>query len=360
MNDVASRTLRRRPVLESIRRARRLTLKPLHQQVLVITGATSGIGLSTARLAGRAGARVVLAARSQQALARLESEILSAGGKALAVVADVSLLGDVERVAAEARRQFGGFDTWVNNAAVSAYGSSLDVSLDDMRRIMDTNFWGVVHGSRVACHHLRQHGGALINLGSVLSDRAVPFQGAYSASKHAIKAWTDALRDELTYEGAPVSVTLIKPAAVDTPYAEHAHNYFADHPRHVPPVYSAHSAARAILYAASHPTRDVVVGSSSRLLSLGSLLMPKTVDRFMTRLMVPAMHSGRPPHGRANLYRPSECLEEDGTYPGLVRPSIYTALVTHPTAVRRAAAAATLLIGAALVRQLSSSAGKGR
>src|SRR5690606_11811958 len=147
------------------------------------------------------------------------------GGAAIAVRADASMETDVVRIASEAERAFGGFDAWVNNAAVSAYGTCLDVSIDDMRRIMDTNFWGVVYGSRVACARLRKHGGALINMGSVLSETAVPLQGIYSASKQAIKGWTDALRQELLAEGAPVSVTLIKPSAIGTPYAEHSEKY---------------------------------------------------------------------------------------------------------------------------------------
>jgi short-subunit dehydrogenase len=322
-----------------------LRLKPLHEQVIVITGASSGIGLSTARLAARRGARVVLASRSKVALGQLATELSLAGGRAVAVTADVSDLYDVRRIANEARRAFGTIDTWVNNAAVSVYGNCTEVSLDDMRRIMDTNFWGVVHGSRVACEVLQPAGGALINLGSVLSDRAVPLQGAYSASKQAIKGWTEALRDELTHARAPISVTLIKPAAINTPYSERAANYLADHPTHVPPVYHVQSVAKAILHAAAHPTREIVVGSAGVGLSLGSTLLPGLVDSIMAHLMLPALHSGRPRHGRPNLYMASESLQEEGTYPGLVRPSLYTGLVTTPMVSRVLGGAALLLLG---------------
>ena len=184
--------------------------------VIVILGASSGIGLATARLTASRRASLVLAARSTDALAQLVAEIRAAGGDAVAVTADVSIEEDVRRVAAVANPAYGHIDTWINNAAVSAYGACRDVPVSDMRRIMDTNFWGVVFGSRIACAHLEQRGGALINVGSVLSDRAVPLQGVYSASKHAIKAWTDALRDELRAAGTPISVTLIKPAAINT------------------------------------------------------------------------------------------------------------------------------------------------
>jgi short-subunit dehydrogenase len=271
-----------------------------------------------------------LAARSERALQQLVDEIRRDAGQAIAVVADVSSERDVGRIADEARRAFGGFDTWVNNAAVSAYGSCTDVSLDDMRRIMDVNFWGMVYGSRVACNHLRQHGGALINVGSVVSDRAVPLQGIYSASKHAIKGWTDTLRTELAHVGAPVSVTLIKPAQIDTPYAEHSAKYLPDQPTHVPPVYTPRSVAEAILYAAEHPIRDVVVGSTGVMLTWASFFAPGLIDAAMARLVLPAMHSGRPHRGRAALYQPSEDLRERGDYPGLVHTSVYTKLVTQP------------------------------
>ncbi len=334
-------------------------LKPLNQQVVVITGASSGIGLATARLAASRGARLVLAARSERALHTLAAEIDAAGGQAIVVVADVASEHDVRRIADDARTAFGAFDTWVNNAALSAYGSCLEVSLDEMRRIVDTNFWGIVHGSRVACAQLRQTGGALINMGSVVSDRAVPLQGIYSASKHAIKGWTDSLRTELAYEGAPISVTLIKPSAIGTPYAEHASNYFADQPTHTPPVYSPRSVAEAVLYAAEHPVREVVVGGSGKLLSLASVLAPRLVDRVMTRVILPAMHSGRPYVGRSALSSPSEDLRERGEYPGLVRPSLYTSAVIHRQAAALLAIGSAMLV-AGLWRSRGSGAGPRR
>jgi short-subunit dehydrogenase len=323
----------------------RLRLKPVPEQVIVITGASSGIGLSTARAAAGRGARVVVAGRSRGALERLAAEL---DGRALAVVADVTSERDVRRIAAEAIRVFGGFDTWINNAAVSAYGPCLDVPLADMRRIMETNFWGMVYGARTACAHLQHAGGCLINVASVVADRAVPLQGIYSASKHAMKGWTDALRTELLYERAPIAVALIKPAPINTPYAEHARNYLADQPVHVPPVYAPRAVADAILYAAEHPVRELTVGGSGRLLSLVNTLAPRVVDRLMARLVIPATHSGAPRYGRPALYEPSEDLRERGDYPGVTRRSAYTALATHPAMLRLAAAGAAAGAAAAL------------
>jgi short-subunit dehydrogenase len=321
-------------------------LKPLHQQVVVITGATSGIGLATARLAATRHARLALVARSVTALRQLVDEIRADGGTAIAIVADVASAEDVARAGRAAFQAFGQIDSWINNAAVSAYGGCLDVSLTEMRRIMDTNFWGMVHGSRVACGYLRARGGALINLGSILSDGAVPLQGVYSASKHAIKGWTDTLRMELGYERAPISVTLIKPAAIDTPYAEHASNYLPVQPTHVPPVYTPASVARAILYAAEHPVREIVIGSAGRMLEVGWMLAPSLVDRLMARLMIPATHSGRRRNGTPILFTPSEDLRERGDYRGLVRPSVYTALRIRPRLVTFLGIAAATLVAA--------------
>jgi len=169
-----------------------LMLKPLEVQVIVITGATSGIGLVTAREAAKRGARLVLASRSEDALKDLADEIKEAGGEATYVVADVGDEQDVQRIAAGARERFGGFATWINNAGVSIYGNLTEVPIDEQRRLFDTNYWGVVYGSLTAVQQLRQRGGALINVGSALSDRAIPLQGAYCASKHAVKGFTDA------------------------------------------------------------------------------------------------------------------------------------------------------------------------
>jgi NAD(P)-dependent dehydrogenase (short-subunit alcohol dehydrogenase family) len=170
-------------------------LKKLRDQVIVITGASSGIGLATARLAARRGARVVLAARNEEALKSDVEAIRRDGGRAIYVVADVSSPSDCDGIAQAAVSAFGGIDTWVNDAAVAIYGRLDEVHLEEKRRLFEVNFWGVVHGCRAALPHLkRRGGGVIVNLGSLLSDRALPLQGMYAASKHAVKAYTDTLR----------------------------------------------------------------------------------------------------------------------------------------------------------------------
>jgi short-subunit dehydrogenase len=321
----------------------RVRLKRLADQVIVITGASSGIGLATARLAGRKGAKLVLAARSDDALRQLVQELRGQGVEAVHVDADVGEEADVRRIAHEAQRVFGGFDTWVNNAGVSVYGRSLEVTLDDMRRVFDTNFWGVVHGSRVACETLRRRGGALINVGSIVSDIAAPLQGIYSASKHAVKGWTDALRLELEDEGAPVSVTLIKPGPIDTPYTQHAKNYLQDQPTHVAPVYAPESVAQAILHAATRPVRDLYVGGSARMMASVGTMAPRATDKVSGPMFMRGTHSGRPRDHKEALHQASEDLRERGDYRGLVRRSNYTRMATHP------ALTGALFVGAGLL-----------
>ncbi|MDQ3687443.1 MAG: SDR family oxidoreductase [Acidobacteriota bacterium] len=336
-------------------------LKKVNRQVMVITGASSGIGLVTARMAAKRGARLVLAARSEEALRQLVDEIKSQGGEAIYTVADVGREQDVRRIAEAAIERFGAFDTWVNNAGVSIYGRVLEVSMEDHRQLFETNYWGLVHGSRVACEHLKHRGGALINVGSSLSDRAIPLQGTYCASKHAVKGYTDALRMELEEEGAPVSVTLIKPSAIDTPYKEHAKNYLPVEPQNPPPVYAPETVAEAILYAAEHPERDVFVGAGGKALSVSGEYAPRVTDKVMKLAMFDLQQTDRPaPTPRKDgLYGASGKLEERGGYDGHVaESSLYTKASLHPLITGALIVGAGLAI-AALWRPAQSD-GRGR
>ncbi|HET8728579.1 MAG TPA: SDR family oxidoreductase [Alphaproteobacteria bacterium] len=329
-----------------------MRLKRVEDQVVVITGATSGIGLVTARMAAARGAGVVLAARDGDALGKVEREIAQAGGNAVPVAADVANEGDMRRVADAAIRRFGRFDTWVNNAGVSIYGRIAEVPIEDQRRLFETNYWGVVIGSRIAVEHLRRRGGALINIGSVLSDQAFPLQGPYSASKHAVKGFTDALRMELEEEGAPVSVTLVKPAAIDTMFEEHARNYLEVEPQNPPPVYAPELVAEAILHAAEHRVRDLVVGGGGKAMSMMGRFAPRLGDRVMERTMVRLQRTDRSAGDRADgLYGASgaDGRESAGRHGYVRRHSFYTRSAMHPLATM-AVVAGLGALAAALAR----------
>jgi short-subunit dehydrogenase len=284
----------------------RVKLKRVGEQVIVVTGASSGIGLATAELAAEAGACVVLSSRHEMELRKAVDRIRIRGGRAIYVVADVADAAAVEAIASRAIEEFGCFDTWVNNAGVSIYGKTTEVPLDDKRRLFDVNFWGVVHGCRAAVPHLRRHGGAIVNIGSIVSDRAVPLQGAYSASKHAVKGYTDALRMELEYDGVPISVSLVKPAAINTPLLEHARTYMEAEPEFPPPIYAPEEVARAILRCAEKPTRDITVGGSGKMITAMGALAPRLTDRYMEATMFRQQQRDQPPHGPDSLYEPGQ------------------------------------------------------
>ena len=254
-------------------------LKPVREQVMVITGADSGIGLATARLAARRGACLVLNSRNEAELARIAADLRRETGAQVewhaGDVADMQVMMETAEVAI---RAFGRIDTWVNNAGVSIYGMIEDVPLDDARRMFETNYWGTVNGSLAALPYLKARGGALINVGSIVSDTFVPLQGHYSASKHAVKGFTDALRAELIHQHAPVSVTLVKPGAIDTPFPQHAANYMDAEPRHPHPVYVPEVVAKAIVHCAEHPRRSVTVGGGGRMMAMMGLKSPKVAD----------------------------------------------------------------------------------
>ncbi|MEW6272671.1 MAG: SDR family oxidoreductase, partial [Thermodesulfobacteriota bacterium] len=299
--------------------------KKLDQQTIVITGASSGIGLATAKLAAERGARVVLAARNASELEQVAGEIRQGGGQASCVAVDVADPSSVEHLADEAVRTCGGFDTWVNDAGVSIFGRSWETKLDDERRLFDVNYWGVVHGCRAALPHLRERGGTIINVGSVVSDRAVPLQGAYCASKHAVKAYTDALRMEVEADGAPVNVTLVKPGAIDTPFFAHAESEMETEPKAPAPVYAPEVVARAILACAEKPVREITVGGAARALSLFGMIAPRLSDLWMERFMFEAQKKDELAHGRSSLYAPGSGGSVSGGHPGHVsRSSLYT------------------------------------
>jgi short-subunit dehydrogenase len=283
-------------------------LKPIDRQTIVITGASSGNGLATAQEAVRRGAAVVLAARNAEALERIASDLRLAGGRVAVCEADVASDDDIERIAETAIEHFGGFDSWVNDAAAATYGRMDEVPMADHRRIFDVNYFGLLKGMIVAARHFRvRGGGAIVNVGSVLSDRSMILQGPYSATKHAVQAATDAMRMELERDRSPVSVTLIKPGSVHTPYPQHARNYMSAPPRLPPPLYDPRLVADAILFACETPRRQLYVGGGGYAISLLGRLAPRLSDMLMEAVGIDAQQKpGDPgdPDKRDNLYEP--------------------------------------------------------
>lgn len=334
--------------------------KKLSEQVIVITGATSGIGLATARLAAQHDAKLVLAARNGDALKELAAEFEQRGVRAVPVEVDVGVEADMQRLAKTACERFGRIDTWINNAGVSIFGRHEEVATEDARRLFETNFWGVVYGSLAAVRYMKAQGGTIINIGSGFSDRAAPIQGIYSASKHAVKGFTDSLRMELKAKGAPIAVTLIKPASVNSMLTEHAKSYLDVAPRLPPPVYAPEVAARAILQAAERPQRDIYVRGAARLLAMGGYYLPRLLDRAMALLLIPLQRTCKPPYpdSRHNLHRAARDLQERAPIDAYVfERSWYTEAATHPRA--RQVALLGVVASAALWRIWRSNKNRG-
>ena len=327
-----------------------MKLQRVSNQVVVITGASSGIGLVTARMAARAGAKVVMTARDEDTLREEAQRIRDEGGEATFLAGDVADSETLARVARHAVLTYGRIDTWINNAGIGVYGRAEDVSLADMRRLFDVTFWGTVHGCLAAIPRLKENsGGALINVGSVESDVSMPYHSAYSAAKHAIKGFTNALRLELEEEGAPISVTLVKPVGIDTPFFEHAKNYMEGNPKPPSPAYSPETVARTILRCAQQPVRDIIVGGSGRVMVNFAKTFPRASDKIYERTMFKAQQTSRRTRGdRAGaLYMPGAFNgRERGQFDGMVREhSLSTAMALHPAQ----SAVGVALLGAALV-----------
>jgi short-subunit dehydrogenase len=327
--------------------------KPVKDQVIVITGASSGIGLTTARMAARRGARVVMAARNEVDLRAAADEINANGGRAIAVPTDVADADAVDRLGEAALLEFGRIDTWVNNAGLSIYGKLDQVPLADKRKLFDINFWGVVHGCRTALRLMKDSGGVLINIGSEVSDVAIPLQGIYSASKHAVKGYTDALRIELQHESVPVAVTLVKPSAINTPYPEHARNYLEDGvPALPPPRYKPEAVAEAILRCAERPMREVVIGGAGRMQIAMGRLAPRLTDKVMGGMMwnsQKAFDRSQPAEGNLDAAQPDG--RAYGPHTSMVmNSSLYTKAALSPGVKAAAFALAAVAFAAGLRR----------
>ena len=326
-----------------------LKLRPLHQQVIFITGATSGIGLATALRAVEQGAKVFMCARNGEELQRIQDDMRNKGYDTAYAVVDVAEKDQLQFAIDQCVNTFGGVDTVVNNAGITIYGKILDTSNEEAKRLFDTNFWGVVNGCKVAVPHMRTRGGVIINVGSVLSEVALPIQGMYSASKHAVKGYTNALRRELMAEKAPIQVTLIMPSAIDTPYPEHARSHIGE-PIHTAPVYSADVVARAILKCASHPTREIGVGASSYIFPLIDRWFPNLQDKFMAKnYMEEDQERGDKTSQRefgdaGNLFlTPTIEGKTDGGYPGhVMKSSLLTGIAERKNWLKGTAFVSTL------------------
>lgn len=311
-----------------------ITLKPLSEQVIVVTGASSGIGLVTARTAARAGARVLMVARSEDVLRGLVAEMQGEGLAVEAKAADVGDAAGVEAAAAYAVETWGRIDTWVNDAGSAIYGKVIDTPADEQERLFRTNYFGVVHGCVAAVRRMREAGGAIVTVGSLASDMPAPPMGVYSATKHAVKAYVETLRMELRADGVPISVSLVKPSGIDTPIGQHAENHGSEGEAQIPPpVYDPQLVADAILDCAVRPRREVTVGGVGRAEVLFSQHFPALYERIAPWIAKAAYSPTKPQPKPSNLrWGVHAGAERSGEHPHARRTSLYTAAALHPTA----------------------------
>ena len=257
--------------------------KPLREQVVLVTGASSGVGRAIARGAGERGAKVVVTARNGPALDNAVSEIERAGSEALAVPADVADQEQVENVVQRAVDRFGRIDTYVANAIVTVYAETYRLEPDELRRVMDVNFFGVVYGYWAGLPHLRESRGTFLHVSSALAYRGIPLQAAYCSSKAACRAFLESARVELQHENADVAVSLVLPGAINTPQFDRDRQKIGKQPQPVPPIYQPEPYADAVLHCAEHPIRELPVSWGAQKLLWGQKLAPRVGDWVLRR-----------------------------------------------------------------------------
>jgi NAD(P)-dependent dehydrogenase (short-subunit alcohol dehydrogenase family) len=283
----------------------RATPAPLSEQVVVVMGASSGIGRETALQMARRGTRLLVAALDDDALRSLVGQIQREGGEAVAVTADTSRMKDVQAVADAAVEGFGGFDTWVQAAAVAVYARFEDTTVEEFRRVVEVNLLGTVHAAKAALPQLRARGGGtFIAISSVETRRAFPYHAAYAASKHAVDGFLESLRVELREEGAPVSVTNVLPGSINTPLFDKSRSRLGVKPMPIPPIYQPATVARVVLHAAEHPARDLVAGGAGKALLVGQRLSPRLLDAVLVRVGFRGQRSDQEERAGDNLEAP--------------------------------------------------------
>ncbi|HEY7019033.1 MAG TPA: SDR family oxidoreductase [Gaiellaceae bacterium] len=268
--------------------------KPLSRQVLVVTGASSGLGRAIARLAGERGAKVVVTARNEEALANCAAEIERAGSEALVVPADVTDQRQVERVIDEAVERFGRVDTYVANAIVTVYAEAARLEPEELRRVWEVNFFGTVYGYWAALPHLRSSRGTFLHVSSALAYRGIPLQAAYCSSKAGLRAFFESARVEEQKAGTGVAISLVLPGAINTPQFDRDRQKIGYQPQPVPPIYQPEPFAEAALHCAEHPIRELPVSWGAQKALWGQKLSPRAGDWVLRRNGWTSQHTDEP------------------------------------------------------------------
>jgi NAD(P)-dependent dehydrogenase (short-subunit alcohol dehydrogenase family) len=327
--------------------------RPLQEQVILVTGASSGLGRAVARAAGHRGAKVVVTARGSDGLDACVREIEAFGSEALAVPADCTVQDEVQQVVEQAIDRFGRIDTYVANAIVTVYAETYRYEADELRRIMDVNFFGQVYGYWAALPHLRESKGTFLSVQSALAYRGIPLQGGYCASKAALRNFFESARVELEKAAWGVDISVVHPAAINTPQFDRDRQKIGKQPQPVPPIYQPEPFADAVLHCCENPIRELPVGWGAQKLMWGQKLSPRAGDLMLLRMGWKGQHTGadKPVGSPDNLF---ETLPGDpGAHGRFDDRSRRTTLWTSLRLRRRlvgAAAAAAVVAGSVEVR----------
>ncbi len=329
-------------------------------RVVVVTGASAGVGRATARAFARGGAQLGLIARGDAGLAAARREVEAAGGRALALPVDVARADQVQLAAAAVEEELGPIDVWVNNAMTSVFSPVKETTAEEVRRVTEVTYLGTVHGTLAALKRmLPRDRGVIVQAGSALAYRGIPLQAAYCGAKHAIQGFTESLRCELLHDESNVRVTMVQLPALNTPQFGWVRTRLPRFPQPVPPIYRPEVAAEAIVWAAAHDRREVNVGLPAALVILGDKIAPGLADRYLARTNYEAQQTDHPvdPDRPDNLYHPVDADRDHGAHgPFADRargPDVQWWLTTH-----RGAAAAIGAGAAGLAALVLRSAGR--
>lgn len=321
--------------------------------MVVVTGASSGVGRAIARAFGEQGAKVALLARNEEALEHAANEIQERGGQALVLPLDIADPNAVNEAADSVVRTWGQIDVWVNDAMVTVYGSVKDLTPEEIRRVTEVNYLGTVYGTLAALRHMKPRDeGTLIQIGSALAYRSIPLQSAYCGSKAAIRGFTDSLRCELIHEKSKVRVSMVQLPAVNTPQFDVGRLKLDSVPQPVPPIFQPEMIARAVLYAARKAPRELWIAKSAIQAILGQRLIPGLLDHYLAR----NGYSGQETNQKPRPDRPDNLYETipydagaHGRYDGRAKGgSLELWLRTHRKTVL------TALVGSAALSSLAS------
>ncbi|MBA2735800.1 MAG: SDR family oxidoreductase [Pyrinomonadaceae bacterium] len=334
----------------------KINLKPIAAQVVIVFGASSGIGRLTALELAKKGAKVCVAARSEEGLKSLVAEIEENGGETFYVLADAAEFDQVQAVAEKTVERYGRLDTWVHSAGAFIFAPFTETEPDEYERLIKVNLLGQIYGAKAAFPHLEKRGGALIHITSVEAWRTVPLQSAYGASKHGVYGFLQALRVEFAHNEIPVAVTQILPAAINTPIFDKGRNKMPFKPRPVPPIYHPQIVVDAILYAAENETKDLIAGGAGAGVVGAERLSPRLTDWITEKVGFIGQKTDIPSSGdyKGNLFEP---LGEFDTVEGRFsdeqfESDPYTYLATRPKKRNALLAAGAIIGGFALWRAI--------